>query len=270
MDLILDPASIADQAQFENSDLKDSESEDAEEFIPGALIKESLGQLFQNEGGAVEQFPEYFDEAGIDEHNFNSREGLGYEATVDFDYKNLVPLTPQLATPIALYRGKIEYRITCDAFKYFCRVVSKRTKFPILDLRTIHKAVQTLTGVVHVGYDGCANNCIHFAEYPQQLQCPLCGGARYRRVGHKDVPWKTFDYIPVQHLLHLLYSDPGIAHHLKSYRKKLEDSAEGDVLGDFWDAKLCAELKRKGILNDPRSLAFYFNVDGVCLFRKGR
>ena len=54
-----------------------------------------------------------------------------------------------------------------------------------------------------------------------------------------------------------------------SYRRKLEDWADGDVLRDFWDAKLCAELKRKGILNDLRSLAFYFSTGGVCLFRKG-
>ena len=124
-----------------------------------------------------------------------------------------------------------------------------------------------MTGVAHVSYDVCINNCICFAEHPEQLSCPLCGEARYRRVGHKDIPRKTFDYIPVQHRL---YSDPKAARDLKSYRKKLEDTAEGDVLRDFWDAKLCAELKKKGILTDPRSLAFYFSTDGVCLFRKGR
>ena len=266
LDLITDPAPIPDEAQFEE-DLE-RESEDAEEFTPDALInEESLGQLFQNEGEAAEQFPEYFDEADIDEHNFDSQGG--YEAAAGFNYEHLAPLTPQLATSIALYKGKIEYRITRDAFKYFCRVVSKRMKFHILDLRTVHKAIQTLTGVVHVSYDVCVNNCICFAEHPQQLQCPLCGEARYRRIGDKDVPRKTFDYIPVQHRLRLLYSNPKTAHHLKSYRKKLEDSAEGDVLRDFWDGKLCAELKRKGILNDPRSLAFYFSTDGVYLFRKG-
>ena len=100
-------------------------------------------------------------------------------------------------------------------------------------MRTIHKAVQTLTGVVHVSYDVCVNNCICFAEYPQQLQCPLCGEARYLRIGHKDVPRKTFDCIPVQHRPRLLYSDPKIALQLNSYRKKLEDSAEGDLLRDF-------------------------------------
>ena len=58
----------------------------------------------------------------------------------------------------------------------------------------------------------------------------------------------------------------------KSYRKRLEYTAEleGGVLRDFWDAKLCAELKKKGILTDPRSLAFNFSTDGMCLFRKGR
>ena len=73
LDLIPDATQIqvADQTQFE----EDSESENAEEFTPVALIdEESLGQLFQNEGEAAEQFPEYFDEADIDdsEHNFNS------------------------------------------------------------------------------------------------------------------------------------------------------------------------------------------------------
>ena len=122
LDLIPDPAPIADQAQFE----EDSDSEDAKEFIPNALInKESLGQLFQNEREAAEQFPEYLDKADIDEHNFNS-----HGATAGFNYEHLAPLTPQLATSIALYKGKIEYRITRDALKYFYRVVSKRINFP--------------------------------------------------------------------------------------------------------------------------------------------
>ena len=34
----------------------------------------------------------------------------------------------------------------------------------------------------------------------------------------------------------------------------------------------CKALRRveEGILTDPRLLAFYFSMDGVCLFRKGR
>ena len=133
--------------------------------------------------------------------------------------------------------------------------------------RTVCKAIQSLTGVAHVSY--VCNNCICFVECPEELSCPSRGEPRYHRAGHKDVPRKTFDYIPVQHRLHLLYSDPKAARQPKSYHKKLEDTAEGDVLQDFWDTKLCTELK-KGILTDPRSLAFYFSTDGVCLFRKGR
>ena len=41
-------------------------------------------------------------------------------------------------------------------------------------------------------------------------------------------------------------------------------------LHDFRDAKLCAELKKKGILTDPRSLVFDFSTGGVCLLRKFR
>ena len=87
-----------------------------------------------------------------------------------------------------------------------------------------------------------------------------------------DVPRKTFDYIPVQHRLLLQYSDAKRVRELKSYRKRLKYTAEleGGVLRDFWDAKLCAELKKKGILTDLRSLAFNFSTDGMCLFRKGR
>ena len=96
------------------------------------------------------------------------------------------------------------------------------------------------------GPSALVNNYIYSAGCPQKPRCLLCGEARYRRVDNKDVPRKTFDYIPVQHRLRLLYSDPKTAWHLKPYRKKLEDTAEGDVLRDFWDAKLCAELKRKG------------------------
>ena len=231
LDLIPDATQIqvADQTQFE-------EVSESEEFTTVVLInEESWGQLelFQNEGKVAEQFPECFDEADIDdtEHNFTSQKGdVG---TSDFNYKDLVFLTPQLATSIALYKGKIEYRITHDAFKYFCRVVSKQTKFPNPNLRTILKVVQTLTGVVYISYDVCVNHYICFAKYPQQLQCPLCGEAHYCRIGHKDVPRKTFNYIPVQHRLRLLYSDSKIALHLKSYYKKLEDFAEGDLLCDF-------------------------------------
>ena len=300
MDAVPDPAPIADQTltQAQVPIVEDSEIEEEDcsepkelEFIPDPLInEESSEHLFQNEAEASEQFPEYFDsdldgqdgrEAAADHpDSHDGREATadhpdsqpeeGCKATVDFDYEHLACLTPQEATSIALYKGKIEYNVTHDAYKYFCKVVSKRTKLHILDLRTIHKAIQCLTGVAHVSYDVCINNCICFAEYPEQLSCPLCGEARYRCIGHKDIPRKTFDYIPVQHCLRLLYSDPKAARDLKSYLKKLEDTAEGVVLRDFWDANLCAELKKKGILTDPRSLAFYFSTDGVCLFRKDR
>ena len=153
---------------------------------------------------------------------------------------------------------------------YFRKVVLKVAKFPILDLHTVHKAIQSLTGVAHTSYDVCVNNCICFADCPDQINCLSCGEARYHRVAQKDTARKTFDYIAVQHRLRLLYSDPKMAQQLKSYRKRLEESAEGNVVRDFWDAKLCAELKKKGVLNDPRSLAFYFSTDGVFLFRKGR
>ena len=72
--------------------------------------------------------------------------------------------------------------------------------------------------------------------------------------------------VPAQHRLHLLYSDQNMIKQPKT-SQKLGNTAEGDILRDFWDAKLYAE---KGFLSDPRSLAFYFNIDGVCLIREGR
>ena len=173
---------------------------------------------------------------------------------------------------IALYKVKMKNNVTRDGHKNYSRVFSEQSKFPCLDVRTVHKIIRSATGVAHVSYDVCVNNCVCFVKYPEQHTCPSCGEARYHRVGLKDVPRKTFDYIPVQHRLRLLYSDPKMARQLKSYRKMLEDTADasGNILRDFWDAKLCAELKKKGILTDPRSLAFYFSTDRVYLFRKGR
>ena len=94
------------------------------------------------------------------------------------------------------------------------------------------------------------------------------------------VPRKASDYIPVQHRPCLLYSDPKAVRQLESYRKRLEVTAEGHVLRGFWDATLCAELKKKGALTDPRSLAFSPSARMACsysgpvpipgLFQKGR
>ena len=44
-----------------------------------------------------------------------------------------------------------------------------------------------LTGIAHVRHDVCVNGCTCFAKCGDELSCPYCGEARYRRVSDRDV-----------------------------------------------------------------------------------
>ena len=259
-ELIPDPAPIAQHVRIGNdsedegsvrigNNSEDEGPSDSEgysaDFVAEPLIDEE--RLFQDGDEAAGKFPEFFEAdeeptsgPGPGSHyNLDSQEGReGAADLLDFNYEYLTLLTPQELVSIALYKIKMKNNFTHEGYKDCSRLFSEQSGFPYLDVRTVHKIIRSTTGVAHVSYDVCVNNCICFAKHPERRTCPCCGEARYRRVGLKDVPRKSFDYIPAQHRLRLLYSDPKMAGQLKSYRKKLVDTAEGDILRNFWDAKL--------------------------------
>ena len=265
---------------FEGTDFEEDGADS--EFAPTALIDDSDEEhLFANEGEATEEFPEYFDEPDLEHktpplaHQYNLGNQENREAAavlLDFNYEYRALLTPQEAMSIDLYRSKIEKNICREAHQRYSESFAVVSGSPTLDIHTVSSTMERITGIAHVRYDVCINNCVCFAKYEDKLSCPFCGEARHRHVGRKDVPRKTFDYLPAQHRLLLQYSDPKRARALKSYRRMFVARGGGDTtdLRDFWDGKLCAELQKKGVLTDPRSVAFYFSMDGVNLFWKGR
>ena len=158
----------------------DSDSE-AAEFAPDPLADE--GQLFHDRDEAADQFPEFFDdEVPTLHYNLDSQKGReGAADLLGFDYEYLTLLTPQEMMSVALYKVcvymcyltatalltiykvKTKNGVTREAHMDYCKVFSEQAKFPSLDMRTVQKIIQRATGVAHISYDVCINNCFCFA-----------------------------------------------------------------------------------------------------------
>jgi hypothetical protein len=82
--------------------------------------------------------------------------------------------------------------------------------------------------------------------------------------------------VPLIHQLRLQYANPQRAKDLVQYRQDLsaqkanDDGPTRSTLRDFWDAKLCRTLQKKGMLNEDTDIALAMSTDGVELFRKGK
>ena len=127
---------------------------------------------------------------------------------LDFNYEFRSLLTPKEAMSIDLDKLKIEKNICCKAYQRYSKSFAIVIGSPILNIRSITSTIERITGIAHVRYDVCVNNCVCFTKYEDKLSSPFCEEAHFRRVEHKDVLRKTFDYIPAQHCLLLQYSDP--------------------------------------------------------------
>jgi hypothetical protein len=82
--------------------------------------------------------------------------------------------------------------------------------------------------------------------------------------------------VPLIHQLKLQYANPERAEDLVRYRQALQDEGanmsgtDAATLRDIWDAKLCQQLQRDGLLLKNTDVALAMSTDGVELFRKGK
>src|SRR3954465_684556 len=71
-------------------------------------------------------------------------------------------LSLQELTSLALYKAKCFNNITRDGHKAYCDIFTATNPEPPLDIRTIERLLQRSTGIAHVRYDCCKNNCVCF------------------------------------------------------------------------------------------------------------
>lgn len=129
------------------------------------------------------------------------------------------------------------------------------------------KLLCNLTGIRHISVDCCKNSCIAYTgAYAELHSCPFC---RHARQNTKNIPFRTFDYIPLTHRLRLQFANKERAQSLKNYPQSLEDNPWNGVR-DYWDGRLHQEHKRRGFFKDPRDLALSVSADGVDLFNVGK
>ena len=198
------------------------------------------------------------------------------------------PITIRQLISLALYQIKTRGNIARATHQRYVDIVScaMPTTKPH-DIRTVQALIQRTTGIGHVLYDRCVNNCVCYAKYPTLDTCPNPNCKDPKRYDAQGRPRAQFEYIPIIHQIRLLWADPVMARHPKEWRQKLahlqaEDSeARPDaglpntaelttIMRDFWDAKLPKELIARGMLTNERDLAFYFSTDGVSLFKHGK
>jgi hypothetical protein len=216
------------------------------------------------------------DDASHDEHTHPPEAGRAcVNDPSDFDYSTPSQLSSHEILSLSLYQIKTRRTISHDAHNDYISVVSLMAQEHVSDHRTVEALLERTTGISHIQYDVCRQSCVCFNfKYSNATVCPLCNTPRYDPNGK---PWKTFDYIPIQHRLRLQYANPQRAQEFTQYRQSLKLDAhrrvqegEEEELRDFWDGKLCTQLQAKGFLTASTDLAFAFSTDGVDLFRKGK
>jgi hypothetical protein len=264
-----------DSVQFSiDSDFEDLKSSESESFESDNCSEsddsENLMESIQEYHTAAED-----NASDSDSDEESAAEENGESSATNFEYSKPARLSAQEIMSIALYQIKSHRNISQEAHHDYASIVSLVMQERMLDLRTVEALMERTTGIAHIRYDVCKNGCVCFSpKYSDATTCPLCG---IPRLTTKGKPWKTFDYIPIQHRLRLQYANERRAREFTEYRQALDLDAEqrledGDdsALRDFWDGKLCKELKARGMLTLSTDLAFALSTDGVELFRKGK
>ena len=188
------------------------------------------------------------------------------QALDSFGYGILSSLSRQEAISLALFCAKIKSKSPRQGYQEYQDIVDSLLNERPMDIRTIHKLLERKTGIRHVQYQVCDNNCYCYAEKPDAESCPECGTPRRKAgLGRR----KTFECIDLIHLLRLRYSDPSSAAQYQVYVNALHQNPAPKVHRDIWDGKLMEELRRKGMFLLGTDLAFLCSTDGVNLFRKG-
>lgn len=120
--------------------------------------------------------------------------------------------------------------------------------------------------VPQVVFHVCVNDCILFREeYKDDMFCPKCKEPRFKR---KDIPRRTFNYLPRGPRLIRSYGVQGIAEILQSHRGE----KKGGVMHDIHDSpKWKNAYSEDGVFgSDPRGVSLSLCLDGLNPWNKNK
>lgn len=295
----------------------------------GTPVHEEFEGLYENPMGRGDQHnPRLLTPPGDEKFNAYRDHNLDPQnSTFDFINAHKNSLTTTELVGHATYHIKFEGNVArAHHSKYLqlIRALSGPTRQP-QDPCTVEKRMSSFTGVNHIRYDVCKNNCVCFTgEHAVLDKCPECNHDRWKPkptarplvpTQHRRELYNTFDYIPIIHSLRLQMAHPKQSQEFLDYKRKViarvqtreatlqrrrdrrQSSAsinaphespslaepprkhrrvlhsrnsnndleeDNNVLQDFWDGKLCLELRERGMLTRINDLAFFFSTDGVC------
>lgn len=205
-----------------------------------------------------------------------------------YEYGRKGNLTAQELISLAFYQLKQRRNVSKGTHIDYLELVGcLMPSTPPLDPRTVQSLIQLHSGLAHVSYDVCKDNCVCYSsKYENATHCPICNTPRRNPAGsilpyirifldtnsdhHVGLPWKTFDYIPIIHRLMVWWGDVNKNAELQEYPASFEQGQELPAkLSDFWDGKMVRRLRERDMLTRLSDLPFFFSTDGVNLFRKG-
>lgn len=81
-----------------------------------------------------------------------------------YDYEILNMLTLEEAIGIALFKVKLMANILRNSYKNYSNIM--RCLFTTLPpvMKTVHCLLQKMTGIIHISYDICRNECYCYAK----------------------------------------------------------------------------------------------------------
>ncbi|RPB06454.1 hypothetical protein P167DRAFT_580522 [Morchella conica CCBAS932] len=136
----------------------------------------------------------------------------------DLPYQTIpnINLPDSILKHYALMKVQMDGNVAQDIHRRCLAAVQGFISIFKLDEASARRELRAITGIHHVQYDMCRNNCICFAAFPTAKACNMCKADR------KDANWKpyrTFDYIPFTHRLCLLYTDAGYIRETMKYKE---------------------------------------------------
>lgn len=165
----------------------------------------------------------------------------------DFPYQIIpnINLPDSIPKHYALMKVRMDGNVAQDFHRRCLAAVQGFISIFKLDEASARRELRAITGIHHVQYDVCRNNCICFAAFPTSKACNMCKADRKDANGK---PYRTFDYIPFTHRLCPLYTDAGYVRETMKYKESFPTdpyTADNPRVStrDYWDSLLYSAVK---------------------------
>jgi len=124
--------------------------------------------------------------------------------------------------------------------------------------------------IPEVVFDVCPNDCILFrGEYKNAVTCPKCKDSRFKA---RNIPKRTFHYLPLGPRLVRSYGSKDISYLLQSHGGETKTLENGGKMGDIHDSPKWKELFSAGgtFKGDSRGIALSMCLDGLNPWSKNK